>query len=96
MSQNEQHYFCSLFSAGGFCLVEFLPPPQVDITSLHLFPCLSVLWCDTAKCVKYRKASLVPEEQLSVSVTSIHVPVLLVLVTWTVALLVPTNTFEIC
>lgn len=72
--------FSPLCSAGGFCLAGFLPPRQI-ITSMHLVACSSVLWCDTANCVKYRKASVVPEEELSARVTSIYVPVLLVLVT---------------
>lgn len=64
--------FSLLSSAGGFCLAGFLPPRQI-ITSMHLVACSSVLWCDTAKGVKYRKASVVPDEELSARVTCIYI-----------------------
>jgi len=81
MSQSEWHCSCSLFFSllVVFVWLGFLAPRQI-ITSMHLVPCSSALWCDTAKCVKYKKASVVPEEDLSAQVTHIYVPVLLVLV----------------
>lgn len=44
----------SLFSTGVFCLAGFLSLRQT-IISVHLVGCSSMLWCDTAKCVKYGK-----------------------------------------